>query len=86
MKDVREDLVVSAKLGHRLFDITVQNTDSVGHGLMAGLFNVCLLAKASPMEVPVEDLITMLRHAFDLVTEADADAATSREAAKYGIQ
>jgi len=86
MEDIREDLLISAKIGHKLFKLTVMNTESVGHGLLAGLFNVCLLAKASSKEVPLEDLIAMLRDAHNLVKEADADDATSREAAKYGIQ
>ena len=86
MKDIREHLTVSAKLAHQLFKITVDNTDNVGHGLMAGIFNVCLLAKAAPVGISVEDLVVILRDAYSLVEEADADAATSREAAKYGIQ
>ena len=86
MEDIREDLLISAKIGHKLFKLTVMNTESVGHGLLAGLFNVCLLAKASSKEVPLEDLIAMLRDAHNLVKEADADDQTSREAAKYGIQ
>lgn len=86
MEDIKKDLLISAKLGHKLFNLTVENTESVGHGLLAGLFNVCLLAKASPVGVPVEELVAMLRDAYKLVSDAEADDATSREAAKYGIQ
>ena len=86
MNELKKDLLISAKIGHKLFNLTVDHTDSVGHGLLAGLFNVALLAKASPKEVPLEDLLTMLRDVYNLVSEAQADEATSREAAKYGIQ
>ena len=44
------------------------------------------LAKAAPGGISVEDLVVILRDAYSLVEEADADAATSREAAKYGLQ
>lgn len=86
MEEIKKDLIISAKIGHELYKMTVNSTNSVGHGLLAGLFNVCLLAKASPINVPLEDLISMLRDAYGLIDDADDDAATSREAAKYGIQ
>lgn len=86
MEDHKKDLIISAKLGHRLFDITTRETTSVGHGLLAGIFNVCLLAKSSPIEITEEQLVMMLRDAYGLVSDAAIDDATSREAAKYGIQ
>ena len=86
MKSIKEDLAIAAKLGHELHTYVMDSTNNVGHGLMAGIFNVCLLAKSAPIEVTEEHVITLLHDAFKLVEEAVADEATSREAAKYGIQ
>jgi len=85
MEDYKKDLIVSATLGHRLFEITLDNTDSVGHGLMAGVFNVCLLAKSSPVEITQESLILLLKNVYGMVSDA-SEEATNREAAKYGMQ
>ena len=70
---VREQMLASARIADKVHRLVVDESESVGQGLLAAAIAYAILAKSSPQEVPADHLHEILDAAYQLVSDADRE-------------
>ena len=70
---VKEEVAAAADVAQKIVKMVMDGNESVGRGLLAGAFAYSILAKSSPVDVPLEDLHDILDAAYRMVTEAEGE-------------
>ena len=73
--DMKLEMLGAADLSQKIYKLVMEECPSVGRGILGTAMAYCILAKCSPREIDLSDLVDVLRAAHNLIEDAEQDAA-----------
>lgn len=67
---IRQHMVKSAEIGNKIQKLTIDESESIGQGLLACAFAFAILSKCAPVDIPAAHLHELLDAALELIEES----------------